>query len=263
MSKIESSVSKKKIVITRGSEQAVAWTSALKKAGYDSLELPLLDIVFSADKETTFDVFGGLGTYDWIIFTSPNGVRGFFKVFFDTFKDLRSIGPARIACVGKTTAQEVEKLHLEVDLIPDVATAEALSEALIATGSLDNANVLVVVGNRNNPALIKDLDEGGHALVDRFQVYSSEFTNLAKSKEAKEFREKGADALVFASPSAVESMIKQSEFLVLDAKAKKPLFVSIGSVTSAAMKKAGLPIAAECEESSAGGLIKTLDRILK
>ncbi len=261
MKKAKSGNSMKRVVITRGIEQTGAWAETIEQAGFEVVEMPLVHVVLGADKETILDVFDGLATYDWLIFSSVNGVRGFFKIFFEVFKDIRSIGPARIACVGKATAHEIEKMHLQVDLVPDEWTADELGKALIATGSLDNANVLVVTGNRNNPALVKELEENGHALVDAFPVYKTELNDLALSGAAADFREKGADVLILASPSAVESMIKQSSHLKLGKNAVKPKFISIGTVTSKAMQAAKLPIDAECAEASAKGIVDALKKL--
>ena len=97
----------------------------------------------------------GQGGYDWAAFTSPNGVGFFFDEFFRLFDDVRSLGLLRIACIGESTAAAIAALHLKVECQPKVASAEALADELIATGSLDSARVLVVTGNLNRYTLAK------------------------------------------------------------------------------------------------------------
>jgi len=92
-----------------------------------------------ADPETTLEIFAELGRYDWLVFTSANGVRHFFDLFLKGFRDLRALGVMRIACVGEATARLVRALHLEVELCPEGGTAEELAEAMITSGSLDHA----------------------------------------------------------------------------------------------------------------------------
>ena len=92
------------------------------------LELPLVEIRRRSDRETTIDIFAELGHYDWLVFTSANGVRHFFDLFLKGFRDLRALGVMRIACVGEATARAVRALHLEVEICPAGAAAEALAE---------------------------------------------------------------------------------------------------------------------------------------
>jgi uroporphyrinogen III methyltransferase/synthase len=65
-----------------------------------------------------------LNAYDWLVFTSVNGVTAFFDMFFRRFQDMRDIGGARIAAVGPATAAKLRELHLQVDLTPDEFTAK-------------------------------------------------------------------------------------------------------------------------------------------
>jgi len=66
-------------------------------------------------------------SYDWIIFTSPNGVTAFFEMFYKLYDDAREIGSAKIAAIGPGTAQRVKDHHLKVDLQPDEFVAEAVA----------------------------------------------------------------------------------------------------------------------------------------
>ena len=150
------------------------------------------------------DVMLELGGYDWIVFTSTNGVRFFFDEFNRLFEDIRALGLLRFACIGDATAQAIRALHLKVECQPEKATAEALAAALIATGSLDSAKVLVITGNLNRDTLVLKLEEA-RAIVDCLQVYKTEKTDLSGDAAAKDFRERGADAILFASSSSVQS----------------------------------------------------------
>ena len=74
------------------------------------------------DKQDIVDALLELNSYDWLVFTSANGVTAFFDLFFKRFQDLRDIGGARIAAVGPATAAKLRELHLQVDLMPEEAT---------------------------------------------------------------------------------------------------------------------------------------------
>src|SRR5262245_42180970 len=134
----------RRIAVTRAREQASELAGKLTGLGAEVIELPLISVVKDIDKHTEADVFLELGGYDWIVFTSANGVRFFFEEFMRLFDDIRSLGLLRFAAVGDTTAAAIRERHIKVEAQPKVATGEALADELIATGSLDSAKVLIV-----------------------------------------------------------------------------------------------------------------------
>ena len=98
--------------------------------GAEVLEIPTIKIVPPTKREGIVEALSGLNAYDWLIFTSPNGVTSFFDYFFKAFQDLRDIGGARIAAVGPATAAKLRELHLQVDLMPDEYVASKIARAL-------------------------------------------------------------------------------------------------------------------------------------
>lgn len=247
----------RRVVVTRTREQASELSAKLTGLGAEVLELPLIQVTKEISKDTLADVMLELGSYDWIVFTSTNGVRYFFEEFFRLFDDIRSLGLLRFACIGEATARAITELHLKVECQPEKATAEALADALIATGSLDSAKVLVVTGNLNRDTLVVKLEEA-RAIVDRMQVYKTEKTDLSRDAAAEDFRQRGADAILFASSSSVQSFVDQAASLKLGTKAKRPLAGSIGPQTSETMKKVGMPIDFEAKKPSLEALVEAL-----
>ncbi|MFP6901126.1 MAG: uroporphyrinogen-III C-methyltransferase [Opitutales bacterium] len=248
----------KRIAVTRARAQTGEIKALLEEVGAEVLELPLIQVLPEVDKQVVSEVFAGLGSYEWIVFTSINGVREFFDLFLRGFKDLRSLGPARIACVGKATAEMLEGLHLQVDLVPDQATAENLAKVLIDSDSLDSANVLVVTGNRNRDVLVEMLDTVGHAIVDVLQVYVTDFTDLKNAPEAERFRREGADAIVFASSSAVDSYVEQENNLRLEETACLPIHCSIGPATTRSLRDHELSVDLEAPKASLPAMVESL-----
>lgn len=247
----------RRLVVTRSQGQASELSRLLEERGADALGLPLIEIERGVDAQTAADVFAELGSYDWLVFSSPNGVRGFFEAFFETFEDIRSLGFLRIAAVGQATAKEIRKYYVSVDLIPEEANAESLAEALVATGTLDSAKALVATGNLGRETLTAKLEEA-RAIVDRFEVYRTRPTDLSSHPAAKRFREQGADAILFTSPSGAKSFVAQAEHLVLEKDALRPKTVSIGPITSEAMRGLGLPVDLQAAEASLESLVETV-----
>ena len=251
----------RRIVITRPREQAAEWRHKLETLGASVLELPLIQVRKEVDLETLAEVLTGFGSYEWVIFTSINGVKYFFEEFFRVHDDIRALGLTRIAVVGEATAAAVRDLHLRVELQPKKASGEELAKELIARESMDSAKVLVVTGNLNREILVQKLEED-RAIVDCLPVYKTEETDLGKDPMAGEFRTRGADAILFASPSAAQSFFDQAAALKLAAKARRPLAGSIGPSTTATMKQLGLPVDFEAAEPTLDSLVQGLTQKL-
>lgn len=257
-----SPLSGRRIAVTRAREQASELSGKLTALGAEVVELPLIRISKSIDKQLLADVLLELGSYDWIVFTSANGVRFFFEEFYRIFDDVRSLGLLRFACIGEATAQAIREHHLKIECMPKTATAEALADELIATGSLDSAKLVVIKGNLNREVLVTKLEAAG-AIVDQLQVYQTEKTDLTNDTAAADFRAKGADAILFASSSAAQSFVDQAAALKLEKGAARPLAGSIGSQTSETMKQAGIPIDFTAKEPSLDSLVEALVKKLK
>jgi len=247
----------RRVAVTRARDQASELAGLLTARGAEVIELPLIRVSKEISKNDLADAMLELGGYDWIVFTSPNGVRYFFEEFLRLFDDIRSLGLLRMACVGEGTAKLVKELHLKVECQPEVATADALADALIATGSLDSAKVLVITGNLNRDTLVTKL-EAAQAIVDRLQVYKTEQTDLSGDPAAADFRVRGADAILFASSSAVQSFAAQAAALQLAKDARRPLSGSIGPQTSETMKQAGIPVDFTAKTPSLEALVEAL-----
>jgi uroporphyrinogen-III synthase len=251
-------LSGRRVVVTRARDQAPSLSERLEALGADVIELPVIRITREISKEALADVMLEFASYDWLVFTSANGVRFFFEEFFRLFDDIRSLGFIRIACVGDGTSRELTSgLHLKVECQPVRATAEALAEALIGTDSLDNAKVLVITGNLNRDTLVRKL-EGARAIVDCLQVYKTESANPSGTAAAADFCRRGADAILFTSSSSAEAFAGQPDSLAIGPGARRPLAGSIGPQTSAAMRKCGISVDFEAEKPGLDGLLEAL-----
>jgi len=245
----------RRVAITRTRDQNSELRDKLEALGAEVLELPLIRVTKDVDKHALVEILAELGGYDWIVFTSANGVRFFFEEFFKGFGDIRALGGLRFACVGAATAREIERLRLKVECAPATATGESLADALIATGSLDSAKVIVVTGNLNRDTLVRKLEQEGRAIVDRLPLYATARTDLAADPVAADFRARGADAILFASSSAVSSFASQSAALKLEKGAARPLAGSIGPQTGATMKEQKIAVDFTAKQPSLDALV--------
>jgi uroporphyrinogen-III synthase len=247
----------RRIVVTRTRDQASELASKLALLGAEVIEIPVIRISREVSKQTLAEVMLEFGAYDWLVFTSANGVHNFFGEFFKLFDDVRSLGLVRIACVGDATAKAVVDLHLRVECQPKKANALALAEEMIATGSMDSAKILVITGNLNRDTLVARLEEA-RAIVDCLQVYKTEAVDLSANAQAADFRRLGADAVLFASSSSAQSFADQAEALRPDDGARRPITGSIGPQTSETMRKVGLKVDFEASTPGIDELVAAL-----
>src|SRR5947209_7205631 len=119
-------LSGKRIVVTRTRKQAGALTEQLRGIGADVIELPTIRIEPPTDLRAFAELVQDAHAYDWIVFTSPNGVSAFFDLFYKLYDDAREIGGVRIAAIGSGTAARLKDFRLHVDLQPPEFVAESL-----------------------------------------------------------------------------------------------------------------------------------------
>jgi uroporphyrinogen-III synthase len=254
-------LSGRRVVVTRTRDQLSELASKLAALGAEVVELPVIRISREVSKHALADVMLEFGGYDWLVFTSANGVHHFFGEFFRIFDDIRSLGLIRIACIGDATAKAIGDLRLKAECRPEKATAEALAAAMVDTGSMDNAKVLVITGNLNRDVLVKKLEEA-RAIVDCLQVYKTEPVDLSASPVAAEFRRLGADAVLYASSSSAQCFADQGGAVRLEEGAKRPLNGSIGPQTSETMRKVGLRVDFEAGTPGIDELVAALVKAL-
>ena len=149
---------------------APSFPKRLAELGADVLEVPVIKITAPADLSGIVDALLELNSYDWLVFTSANGVTAFFDLFFKRFRDMRDIGGARIAAVGPATAAKLRELHLQVDLTPDEALGQKIAAEFAKFESVENLKICLLRAEAANPDLPRALEELG-AIVDDIAVY--------------------------------------------------------------------------------------------
>jgi len=246
-----------RVVVTRTRKQASKLTAALKDFGAEVLEIPTIKIVPPTDNEPIIQSITGIGSYDWIIFTSPNGVTHFFDYFFKAYKDVRDLGNVRFAAVGPATAKKLNDIHLNIDLMPEVYTAEATAQALLDYQNVENISVLLARAEEANSELPKLLEDQG-AIVDDIAYYKTVPETEDRNGAAEAFEEDGADWATFASSSAVKNF--DARFGLAKCCEANPgmKLASIGPETTKALSELGLTPTVESKEHTIVGLAKVL-----
>jgi len=242
----------KRIAVTRTRKQAGALIGKLRDLGADAYELPTIRIEPPRNKREFYELVKDAHTYDWLIFTSPNGVDAFFEAFFALYKDARSIGGVRIAAIGPATAEKVRSFHLDVDLQPEKYVAEEIVKSFQAEVSIENLKILLARAEGAREMLAIELEKLG-AIVDEAVAYRTVPETEDVAGGIARFREDGADVITFTSSSTVENFTALK--LPLPARLKT---ASIGPITSATMRKLALDVDIEAKTHDIPGLVKAI-----
>jgi uroporphyrinogen III methyltransferase/synthase len=245
-------LSGKRIVVTRTRKQAGALTEQLRALGADVIELPTIRIEPPTDLRAFAELVQDAHAYDWIVFTSPNGVNAFFDLFYKLYDDAREIGGARIAAIGPATAQRLKDFHLHVDLQPAEFVAEALVREFRKEGGIENLRVLIARAEKARDLLTKELSALG-AIVDEGFAYRTVPETRDDSGARRRLLEEGADLITFTSSSTVENFLA----LELPWPAKMQI-ASIGPITSKTAHDRGLEVAIEARRHDIPGLVEAI-----
>jgi uroporphyrinogen III methyltransferase/synthase len=243
----------KRIVVTRTRQQAGAVSRKLRDLGADVIELPTIRIVEPHNRMAFGELVQDCHTYDWIVFTSPNGVDAFFAMFDKLYQDARSIGGARIACIGPGTAEKVRARHLAVDLMPEKDfVAEGLVKAFKDHQNMEHVSVLWVKAEETREVIASGLAALG-AIVDEAIAYRTVPENEDNLEALARLTEEGADMITFTSASTVDG------FMDLKVDLPKGIKIaSIGPVTSTAVRRHGLKVDVEAKTHSIPGLVEAV-----
>jgi uroporphyrinogen III methyltransferase/synthase len=247
-----------RVVVTRTREQASQLSRQLLERGADVLEIPVIQTVVPTDKQAVTDALLELNSYNWIVFTSPNGVTAFFDFFFKAFDDLRDIGGVRIAAVGPATAAKLHELHLKVDVTPDEYVASKIADALNSYESLENLKILLARAEVANKDLPKQLEEEG-AIVDDVAFYKTVPETEDRSGAAARLLEEGADWVAFTSSSTVENFNARFDLKQLLARFPQLKLASIGPETTKAIVALDLKPTVEAKQHTIDGLVKAIE----
>ena len=240
-----------KIVVTRSQEQAAELSDRLRALGADAVELPVISLEPPADPTPLDRAIESLASYDWLIFTSVNGVRFFLDRLDQSRHDLRSL-KARICAIGPATGKAIEDLHLKVDLMPDEYVAESLIRAF-ASENLAGKRILLPRAAVARDVIPDELTKLG-ARVDVVEAYRNVVPVNAATRAREVFSNEKPDWITFTSSSTVKNLLAITGREAIAGV----LVASIGPVTSATLCAHGLKVDAEAKQFTLDGLVEAI-----
>jgi uroporphyrinogen III methyltransferase/synthase len=244
-------LSDRTIVVTRPEAQAGELADALQALGAEVRRRPTIQIVPPADPGPLEAAVRLEATFDWVVFTSANGVRALVEAADRAGSGIgRVVGSGRVCCVGPTTARAAERAGLVVSLVPNRYEAEAVVEALATTAAMEDAQVLLPVAGGARDLLPNELRRWG-AMVRVVPVYETVGVPKADDEVLSELID-GVDMVTFTSPSSVHGF-----HALFEGGALVPAGV-IGPVTATTARDYGHDVTVQAEDFTAEGLVKAI-----
>jgi len=247
----------KNIVVTRDSAGNADFANKIIDRGGNPLEFATIRIEPRTDSNEFLQALAKFSEYDWIIFTSGNGVTTFFDALDSMGKDARAFGFAKVAAIGSKTAESLARFGLKADFVPDVFTGRELGRQLLAFANLHEKKVLLLRSAIASNELVEALTEGG-ARVDDVPVYTAAEVKSDASSLVEALGEGTIDWVTFASPSSVDGFFRQIPVGAVNSSRVK--VASIGPVTSGRLAELGVKVDVTATEYTIDGLLDSIER---
>ncbi len=247
----------KKILITRSKSQSKGVAERISELAGEAVEFPAIEITEPDDTGPLDLAINRISEYDWIIFTSVNGVERFFSRFFEIKNDIRELAGPRIGAIGPVTASRLRDLNLNVDILAKEFKAEGLLASFHETET-KGKRFLIPRAQEAREILPEGLIAMG-GLVDVVHTYK---TVTPQGNDVSRIQgmlaERQIDAITFTSSSTVERLIEilgKGDYKNL---LKGPVLASIGPITSKTIREYDLEPTVEADQYTMDGLVKAL-----
>ncbi len=244
-----------RVLVTRSAEKATVLAERLQDLGAETETLPAIELTALPHSARFAAAVNRLHETDWVVFTSPEGIAWLVRALQRMRKDLRVLAGCHIAAIGEKTAEAVRGYGLHVDFIPKRFSQEGLLKAW-PTGPKRWARAVLFCAEGSREVLSLGLRSKGYA-VDKVPIYRAAIPALSKRAAGRILRQ-DFDAVTVTSASCVAHLKELMRAAGLSPRFSRLRFISIGPITSAAVKEAGGKVAAQAEVSTADGLIETV-----
>ena len=235
------------IGITRPAAQAAGTIERILQLGAEPVLMPTISIEPPEDSSTVDAVIERLEEFQWIVFTSANGVAGLLGRLWDSGGDARRLGQARLAAIGPATASALQRYGLRADVVPAAFRAEEL--AAVLADQVQGTRVLWARASRGRDILPRVLADAG-AEVEQLVVYQNLDVEAWPVEVAERIRSGSLDWIGLSSPSIAENVARLQP--------GPARLASISPVTSAAAVEAGLTVSAEATSYTWDGLLTAI-----
>jgi uroporphyrinogen III methyltransferase/synthase len=246
------------IVVTRDAAGNAEMAQKIIARSGNPLEFTTMVLQPLTNRNEFLQVLTELTSYDWAIFTSPNGVDMFFEAIRAFDKDARVFASARLATLGAKTAECLAQYGIKADFVPTVFTGRDLGLQLLSYANLHDKKVLLLRSELASDELVDVLKQGG-AQVRDVSIYTAVPQRGDAADLEEQIRREQVHWLTFASPSAVRNFFEQVRPDVVNGSSVK--IASIGPVTSRELAQLAVRIDVEAAEHTVDGLLDAIEEV--
>jgi len=226
----------KKVIVTRAKKQSSDIVEQLSYLGAEPIEFPSIEISKPKSWNKVDNAIRNINKYDWLVFTSTNGVESFFDRLKDKGIDIRELNGLKIAAIGQETANAINKRGILVNIIPEDYRAEGLINSFSGI-DLAGKKFLIPRAKRARKILPDSLKNLG-AKVDIVSVYETKMPNNSNQREIRKLlKNNQIDIITFTSSSTAKNFI--STFPELNRR-NRAIIACIGPITANTVRKFGL-----------------------
>ena len=251
------------VLVTRARAQASRLSQILENMGARVIELPAITITPPSDDYEALDAaIDRIDDFHWLVFTSVNGVEQFFARMGQHGLDTRALGYARVAAIGRATAEALQRYGIKADLVPDEYRAEKLAEAL--QGQLPpHAKVLLARAEKAREVLPEKLQACGAevTVAPAYATQAAELDEAARQEVAQQIEAGDIDIVTFTSSSTVENLIKLLGIEPLQTKGL--IKACIGPITADKLRSHELEPEIVAAEYTIPGLVNAIEAYLQ
>ena len=242
------------VVVTRSRAQSSDVAARLCALGAQVFELPTIQIESLAHTPAMVQAASSLGSYQWVVFTSVNGVDCFFDTLGELGLDARAFGGARVGAIGPATAARLASRGIVADVVPSEYRAEAVFDALVEAGIAPGQRLLLARAQEARAVLVDSLRAMG-VQVDVVAAYRTVLpTGIEAARAAEVLARPEATAITFTSSSTATNLAAILGDGFRDALADKQVF-SIGPITTNTLHDLGIHQVHQADEYTIDGLV--------
>jgi len=245
------------VVVTRAREQASDLAIQLEERGAQVLLFPTIEISPLQDTALLSTSIAQISSYDWLIFTSVNGVQAFFNQAYATNHDARCLSGVKVAVIGSATAKALQKYGIKADYVPEKYIAESLAKGLCELG-MQGKRVCLARALEARDILPETLQQAG-ASVDIIPVYETRPANHRRDEVLAHLEAGTLHAITFGSSSTVRHFFDQISPETLR-KHTLPCFVCIGPITEKTLEEYGFKADAMPDAYTIPAMVQAIEK---
>lgn len=245
----------KRVLVTRSRQQASALSRLLAERGARPIELPAIEVQPLTDNTELDEAIGDMSRYQWVLFTSVNGVEAFFRRLDGRKMDSRALGGEKVGAIGPATAKSLERRGIKPDFVPDTFTGEGIIEGL-QSRDIHGQCFLLPRADIADKELITGLQKLG-AEVKEVAAYRTVPATDSAARARERLMAGEIDVITFTSSSTVKNLVAAFPGGLPETNNYK--IACIGPKTAATAAAAGLKTDILAKEQTIPGLVTAIE----